>query len=171
MRSRLALVLTTLTVLSAGWTAPSATPLRVPSWSWPLSPRPPVVRPFAKPVQKWTAGHRGIDLDCAKAQEIRAPTSGTVSHSGWVVDRGVITITTDDGLRTSFEPVIDQLPRGTHVTAGTVVARRDPELRHEGCASCLHWGVRDGDEYINPLSLVGALHPSVLLPRSRGPGP
>ena len=130
-----------------------------------------MVRAFAKPVQKWKAGHRGIDLDCAKAQEIRAPAPGTVSHSGRVVDRGVITITTEDGFRTSFEPVVDQLPRGTHVTAGTVIARRDPELKHEGCATCLHWGVREGEEYINPLSLVGALRPSVLLPRSRDPDP
>lgn len=171
MRSRLALVLTSLLVLSAAWPVPSAASLRTPSWSWPLSPRPAVVRAFAKPVQKWKAGHRGIDLDCAKAQEIRAPAPGTVSHSGRVVDRGVITITTEDGFRTSFEPVVDQLPRGTHVTAGTVIARRDPELKHEGCASCLHWGVREGEEYINPLSLVGALRPSVLLPRSRDPAP
>jgi hypothetical protein len=30
---------------------------------------------------------------------------------------------------------------------------------------CLHWGVRQGEEYINPLQFVMDMRPSVLLPR------
>ena len=35
---------------------------------------------------------------------------------------------------------------------------------HCNTLPCVHWGVRRGDEYINPLSLVTDLRPSVLLP-------
>ncbi|WP_256394868.1 M23 family metallopeptidase [Kocuria sp. TGY1127_2] len=112
-----------------------------------------------------------MDLAVKPGQTIRSPASGTVTFSGRVVDRGVITVTTDDGYLTSFEPVTEQLPRGTRVSSGDVIARRDWEQSHEGCSSCLHWGVRHGGDYVNPLLLVGALSPSVLWPLPPRPRP
>ncbi|WP_129662108.1 M23 family metallopeptidase [Rothia uropygialis] len=149
---------------------PPYTPSGVPRWVWPTSPVPAVERKFEKPARKWDPGHRGVDLAASPGQTIRSPTSGIVTFSGRVVDRGVITVTTDDGYLTSFEPVTEQLPRGTRVSSGDVIARRDPEQPHDGCFSCLHWGVRHGGDYVNPLLLVGALRPSILWPLPRGPG-
>jgi hypothetical protein len=40
---------------------------------------------------------------------------------------------------------------------------------HCGPTPCVHWGVRRGDEYVNPLEFVLDLRPSVLLPLDGGP--
>lgn len=135
-----------------------------PRWAWPLSPRPAVVGAYRPPAQRWLSGHRGVDLAAAPGQEVYSPAAGTVSFSGTVVDRGVITVTTADGHRISMEPVAQQLPRGTRVSAGQRIAVRDEQAGHEPCGTCLHWGVREGEEYVNPLLFVGDLRPSVLLP-------
>lgn len=143
--------------------AAAAGPTR-PRWQWPLSPAPEVVEPFRAPAKKWLSGHRGVDLAASAGQEVRSPATGTVSFSGTVVGRGVITITTPEGRRISFEPVAEQLPRGIRVTAGQRIALRDPNAVHEGCGGCLHWGVREGEDYVNPLLFVQDLEPSILLP-------
>ncbi|WP_129360642.1 M23 family metallopeptidase [Rothia uropygioeca] len=169
MNTILALVLAAVLGGAHELAIPARAPSWVPRWVWPTSPAPAVERKFEKPARKWDPGHRGVDLAVKPGQTIRSPASGTVTFSGRVVDRGVITVTTDDGYLTSFEPVTEQLPRGTRVSSGDVIARRDWEQSHEGCSSCLHWGVRHGGDYVNPLLLVGALSPSVLWPLPRGP--
>jgi len=86
---------------------------------------------------------------------------------GVVVDRPVITIDHGNGLRSSFEPVESPLAAGSPVAAGqaigTVLAGHCP------AASCLHWGVRRGDDYVNPLQFVMDLRPSILLPLGAPP--
>jgi murein DD-endopeptidase MepM/ murein hydrolase activator NlpD len=86
-----------------------------------------------------------------------------VSFVGIVVDRPVITIDHGNGLRSSFEPVASELTAGSPVVAGDVVGR--VQNGHCGPAPpCVHWGVRRGEEYVNPLAFVMDLRPSVLLP-------
>lgn len=139
-----------------------------PSWFWPLAPRPPVLRGFDPPSKPWLSGHRGVDLGFAAAgSPVRSPAAGTVSFVGVVVDRPVITIDHDGGLRSSFEPVEGTLALGATVTAGQVVGTVLPG--HCQAAQCLHWGVRDGDEYVNPLQFVLDLRPSILLPLTGPP--
>jgi murein DD-endopeptidase MepM/ murein hydrolase activator NlpD len=134
-------------------------------WSWPLTPRPHVARVFDPPERPWLSGHRGVDLRAIPGQEVLAPTSGTLVFAGWVVDRPVLTIDHGNGLRSSFEPVESDLPRGTAITAGQPIGHLAATPRHcpEGC---LHWGVRrgDGDDYVNPLRFVADTRPSILLP-------
>lgn len=138
-----------------------------PSWQWPLAPRPPVLRGFDPPPKPWLSGHRGVDLGLGTAgTPVMSPAAGTVSFAGVVVDRPVITIDHDGGLRSSFEPVDSTLAVGEAVAAGQVVGTVLPG--HCPAAQCLHWGVRDGEEYVNPLQFVLDLRPSVLLPL---PGP
>jgi murein DD-endopeptidase MepM/ murein hydrolase activator NlpD len=101
---------------------------------------------------------------------IVAPAAGTVSFVGVVVDRPVITIDHGNGLRSSFEPVDSALTAGSAVAPGDVLGR--VRAGHCGPAPpCLHWGVRRGEEYVNPLAFVMDLRPSVLLPPlETGPG-
>ncbi|MFI7581286.1 peptidoglycan DD-metalloendopeptidase family protein [Kocuria kalidii] len=144
---------------------PAAAPLASaePGWAWPLAPRPAVVGDWAPPAERWGRGHRGVDLGAVAGAAVRAPEDGTVSFVGFVVDRPVVTIDHGGGLRSSFEPVGSALVRGERVRRGQVVGvlrGRD----HCGPGACLHWGVRRGDDYLNPLQFVGALEPSVLLP-------
>jgi murein DD-endopeptidase MepM/ murein hydrolase activator NlpD len=109
------------------------------------------------------SGHRGVDLQSvADGAPVTAPESGTVSFVGVVVDRPVITIDHGNGLRSSFEPVESSLTAGAAVSKGDVVGT--VMIGHCSSMPCVHWGVRRGEDYINPLSLVTDLRPSILLP-------
>ena len=130
---------------------------------------------FIKPSQRWSAGHRGVDLAVPEDPQVRAPASGTIVFAGTVVDRTVVVIEHTNGYRSSFEPVTEPLPVGTHVQAGQVIARVDVHPAKPRCAaSCLYWSVRRGGdrnngsgknaEYINPILLLGPAEPTILLP-------
>ena len=96
-----------------------------------------------------------------------SPAAGAVSFSGWVVNRPVLTVDLGDGLLASFEPVVAEKSAGDPVAEGEVLGRvAGPEAASPGhCAvSCLHWGVRLNQEYVNPLNYVTDRRPSVLLP-------
>jgi murein DD-endopeptidase MepM/ murein hydrolase activator NlpD len=134
-----------------------------PSWQWPLSPRPPVLRNFDPPPKPWLSGHRGVDLGTASdAVQVTSPAAGMVSFVGVVVDRPVITIDHGNGLRSSFEPVESSLAAGSAVGEGQTIGTVLPG--HCPGAPCVHWGVRRGEDYVNPLQFVMDLRPSILLP-------
>ncbi|EFL22904.1 LOW QUALITY PROTEIN: M23 peptidase domain protein, partial [Streptomyces himastatinicus ATCC 53653] len=130
--------------------------------SWPVAGpegalRPTVLRAWRPPPTPWAAGHRGVDLAGGAGQAVRAAAAGRVSFAGPVAGRGVLTIelsgTGDPPLRTSYEPVRATVSRGARVTAGQVVGVMEAGPFH--CpAACLHWGLRRGDRYLDPLSLL-----------------
>ena len=80
------------------------------SWISPISGKPHVIHAFIKPSQRWSAGHRGVDLEATEQDQVRAPAPGTIVFSGTVVDRQVVVIEHPNGYRSSFEPVTDPLP-------------------------------------------------------------
>lgn len=141
-------------------------------WAWPLSPTPQVLRTFDPPDKPWLSGHRGVDLGMkpddglpAEGAQVISPADGVVAFAGVVVDRPVLTIDHGDGLRSSFEPLASELKPGDHVAKGSVIGSVSAASAPGHCSSvCLHWGVRRGEEYINPLGLVQDLRPSILLP-------
>lgn len=138
-------------------------------WSWPLNPRPAVVRAFDPPAKPWLSGHRGVDLRAAyDGAPVASPAAGTVSFVGVVVDRPVITVDHGNGLRSSFEAVRSDLAAGAAVAEGEVLGWI--QFGHCGPVPCVHWGVRRGEVYLNPLALVTDLRPSILLP-PRDPAP
>lgn len=144
--------------------------------------RPRVIRPFEKPAQRWSTGHRGVDLAVPENdRRVYAPAPGKVVFSGTVVNRKVLVIAHPDGRRSTFEPMDEALPVGTTVAAGEVIgtvagtAGGNSERPYRRCSTpCLYWGVRQGGargdgsgktaEYINPMSLLGSKEPSILLP-------
>ena len=77
-------------VLGGGVLGPQPA-LAAGGWTWPVTPKPAVTRTFQPPAQKWLSGHRGVDLGAAPGTEVRSPAAGTVSFTGVVVDRPVIT--------------------------------------------------------------------------------
>ncbi|WP_435061101.1 M23 family metallopeptidase [Amycolatopsis thermoflava] len=125
-----------------------------PRFGWPLSPKPVVVRPFQAPSGPYGPGHRGVDLAAAPGQQVLAAGPGVVVFAGLVAGRPVVSIDHDGGLRTTYEPVAPSVPVGTQVWRGQPVGV--VEAGHPGCPveACLHWGVRRGEEYLNPLPLV-----------------
>ncbi|MFN8084825.1 MAG: peptidoglycan DD-metalloendopeptidase family protein [Dermatophilaceae bacterium] len=144
-----------------GPTSPRAGVRRV-GWVWPLTPRPIVVHPFRAPAGPYGPGHRGVDLSAQVAAAVRSPALGVVSFAGVVADRGVIVVDHGGGVRSTFEPVVGWLPVGTRVNAGDRVASLAASSWHCG-SSCLHWGVRVGAEYVDPLRYLGPVR-VVLLP-------
>ncbi|NIH81845.1 murein DD-endopeptidase MepM/ murein hydrolase activator NlpD [Amycolatopsis viridis] len=125
-----------------------------PRFGWPLSPPPAVVRPFQAPADPYGPGHRGVDLAAAPGQQVLAAGPGVVVFAGMVAGRPVVAVDHDGGLRTTYEPVTPTVPVGTQVWQGQPIGV--VEAGHPGCPveACLHWGVRRGEEYLNPLTLV-----------------
>ncbi|MGA7206597.1 MAG: M23 family metallopeptidase [Specibacter sp.] len=162
--------------ISLAGSSPNTTPpLPLPAslaWGWPVTTasggRPRVAHYFDPPDKPWLSGHRGVDLLALQGATIRAPAAGVVTFSGVVVDRPVLTIATSDGLRLSFEPVKSSLKVGTAVARGSVLGTLSGPTHCDngppGEGSCLHWGVRRGDDYLDPLAFILDLRPSVLLP-------
>ncbi|MFD7309842.1 murein hydrolase activator EnvC family protein [Promicromonospora sp. NPDC059942] len=142
-----------------------------------VDPPAGVERLFDPPAEEWGAGHRGVDLAAAAGARVLSPGPGVVTFAGQVARRGVVVVTHPDGLRSSLEPVAASVPVGTAVAAGTAVGvveagadepgagATDPGTTQNHCAprSCVHWGVRRGERYIDPLSLLDR-PPIVLLP-------
>ncbi|MFB8756107.1 murein hydrolase activator EnvC family protein [Streptomyces nigra] len=138
--------------------------------AWPVGARPPVLRAWEAPATPYGRGHRGVDLSAPAGSPVRAVAAGRVSFSGRVAGRGVVSVelagTGDPPLRTTYEPVRASVGKGEEVAAGDVVGTVEPAGSH--CpAVCLHWGLRRGEGYLNPLALLPPwlLHgPSRLLP-------
>lgn len=135
----------------------------VARFRWPLPGTPRVARRFDPPPEPWLPGHRGVDLAAAPGAEVRSAGAGVVLFAGSVAGRPVVTVGHADGLRTTYEPVLPGAAAGARVAAGTPIGLLS--AGHPGCvaAACLHWGLRRGEEYLDPLALLG-LGPVRLLP-------
>jgi murein DD-endopeptidase MepM/ murein hydrolase activator NlpD len=123
-------------------------------FGWPVE-APRVVRRFDPPPRPWLAGHRGVDLAAAPGAVVRAAGAGTVVFAGALAGRGVVSVAHPGGLRTTYEPVGSDLHAGDPVLAGQPIGTLT--AGHPGCpsAACLHWGLRRGDQYLDPLALLG----------------
>lgn len=141
---------------------PGAAVAEVPAWVWPLPGPHDVSRPFAPPATRYGTGHRGADLPGSPGSVVRAAGAGRVSYAGRLAGRGVVVIVHGD-LRTTYEPVTTSVAVGASVAAGAEIGRLD--AAHLGCpvAACLHWGLRRGEAYLDPVRLVDR-GPARLLP-------
>ncbi|TDB87634.1 M23 family metallopeptidase [Actinomadura sp. 7K534] len=138
------------------------------AWRWPLGPpAPQVVRGFSPPASPWGPGHRGVDLAARADQPVHAAGPGRVSYADRLAGRGIVAI--DHGtLRTTYLPVRPSVRVGGRVASGTRIGVLEEE--HSHCPTpCLHWGLRRGSLYLNPLDLVQ--HQVRLLPLWQSPSP
>jgi murein DD-endopeptidase MepM/ murein hydrolase activator NlpD len=94
-----------------------------------------------------------------------------VTFAGVVVDRGVVTVDHGGTLRTSVEPIAPSVRVGDRVRAGDALGTVSDEPGHCAPATCVHWGVRFGGDYVNPLDVLEGFGPVVLLPLVEGAGP
>ncbi|GIT79322.1 hypothetical protein LLS1_09910 [Leifsonia sp. LS1] len=149
---------------SAASAAASAAAQERPRWEWPFAPSH-LSRGFESPVDRYSAGHRGIDIASTTASAVRSPNTAIVRFVGRVVDRSVVTLDHGDGVLSSYEPLDSSLVAGDTVTRGHplgVVATGGH------CAdACLHVGLRVDGEYVSPLLFFERVPPSILLPLGR----
>ena len=136
------------------------------TWQWPVTGA--VLRRFHPPPRPWLPGHRGVDLAGTESTPVLAAGSGKISFAGVVASRPIVTITHLNGTRTTYEPVQPSVSTGDSVTTGDPIGLLLPG--HPGCATvCLHWGLKRGDIYLDPLSLVGLARVRLLPASSRRP--
>ena len=142
-----------LALLAAARAAPAAADGALPSvTSWPLGDTPAVVHEFDPPAEKWQAGHRGVDLAGAVGAPVLAAAAGTITFAGQLAGRGVIVV--DHGsVRTTYEPVTAIVSVGSRVSAGQQIGTLDSD-GHCGEDACLHWGLKRGASYLDPMQLA-----------------
>lgn len=131
-----------------------------------------LVRPFRAPPTQWGAGHRGVDLASEVDAVVRSPGAGVVTFAGTVVNRGVVVVAHPNGLRSSLEPIEASVEVGQVVAALEEVGRVqafDGQTARSHCAPsiCVHWGVRRGEVYVDPLDVLRGFGPVRLLPLTR----
>ncbi|GAA2116200.1 M23 family metallopeptidase [Nocardioides bigeumensis] len=150
---------------SLAWSAAGAVGAPSPSPDegvWPLDPVPEVVSGFDPPGQPWDAGHRGVDLAGTVGQSVRAALAGTVQFAGRIAGRGVVVVA-HGATRTTYEPVAALVARGSRIAGGEQLGTLELAGGHCLPRACLHWGLLQGEAYLDPLTLVGG-GPVRLLP-------
>lgn len=147
-------LLSAITPNAAVATAPSGV-----SPPWPVTGG--VVAEFDPPEPDWLPGHRGIDLSAAPGTVVRTPRAGTVSFTGRVAGTPVVVV--DHGsVRATYQPVGDAPALGSPVGVGDTLGVVKEGPAH--CTpTCLHWGARVGERYVDPRVLLGQVQ-VVLLP-------
>jgi murein DD-endopeptidase MepM/ murein hydrolase activator NlpD len=166
-------VLCVLPLVAAGcasvWTVDAPPAHADGHWGWPLPPPQTVVSGFQPPAHDWLPGHRGVDLAGRPDQPVQAAGPGIVAYAGRIGSVSVVSIRHMGGLETTYQPVRAVVREGVRVSAGTVIGRLLPAGSHCLPRACLHWGLRRGDDYLDPLALVGQTRVR-LLPLLSGAG-
>jgi hypothetical protein len=112
-----------------------------------------VVHPFVAPASVYGAGHRGADLAAPAGTPVRAANDGVVSFAGSVAGSLHVTVAHAGGLRTSYSFLATVAVRvGQVIRRGDVVGTSGgvgPD--HDG--TVLHFGLRVGDRYVDPMLL------------------
>ena len=95
-----------------------------------------------------------------------AAGAGVMVFAGMVAGRPVVSIDHADGLRTTYEPVTPSVGAGRRVSRGSPIGTL--AAGHAGCpgSACLHWGLRRGENYLDPLDLLRPPRVRLLTPGS-----
>jgi murein DD-endopeptidase MepM/ murein hydrolase activator NlpD len=128
-----------------------------PRYRWPLAGTPRVVAAFDPPAQPWLPGQRGVDLATTPGATVFAAGAGTVTFAGPVAGIGVVTIAHSGGLRTTYEPLRVTVRKGDRIAAGAPIGHITGAVVSCPAAvgACLHWGLLRGQDYLDPLALLG----------------
>jgi murein DD-endopeptidase MepM/ murein hydrolase activator NlpD len=118
------------------------------------------------PEPNWHAGHRGLDIAADASAPVLSPGAGRVAFAGTVAGRPVVAVELDIGLRATLEPVVASVEVGSRVPRGAALGVLAPAASHCGAAPCLHWGLKDGERYLDPLDWLEGYGRIVLLPNS-----
>jgi pimeloyl-ACP methyl ester carboxylesterase len=133
--------------------AGAADPTKSVSYQPPVDA--PVLEPFAPPASKYGAGNRGVDYESEPGTVVTAAADGEVVFAGRIGASHHVTVLHADGIRTSYSFLAAvAVRRGDSVVAGQPIGTTE---------GALHFGARSGDEYVDPLLLLGGEKPKVRL--------
>ena len=109
----------------------------------------PIVDHFRPPACTWCAGNRGIDYAVVPGTGVRASAAGVVTFAGPVGHDLFVVVAHTDGLRTTYAFLASvSVSVGGRVAQGQVVGTTGDRL---------HFGVRRGEEYLDPERLLAGL--------------
>lgn len=107
----------------------------------------PVSDPFRGPACRWCPGNRGIEYATDAGALVRAVAAGTVTFAGRVAGTLFVVVRHADGRRATYANLSDHgLDEGDVVVAGAVLGHT---------AGRFHFGLRDGERYIDPQPMIG----------------
>jgi murein DD-endopeptidase MepM/ murein hydrolase activator NlpD len=154
-------------VLSLSWQISSPSQARQSQFSPPVVGSS-VVHQYRQSETPYSAGHRGVDYEVVLGQGVFASANATVHFVGPVVNRQLISLSHDEQLLSSYEPVCSTLIEGTPVQRGELIGEvcEGDETYQPHCQSqtCLHFSIRKNGEYLSPLWFTDELKSSRLLP-------
>jgi len=158
-------ILATLLLLFVPYSPIAATP---DPWTWPLG-RHAVDRRFEPPATAYGPGHRGVDLPGSPGDPVRAVAAGRVTFAGKVGGTPVVTV--DHGReRSTYQPVAARVSVGDTVRAGQVIGTLRGSPSH--CSGpCLHLGRLAGEDYLDPIELLGGGRFRLIDPTGQPPPP
>ena len=115
---------------------------------WPVAA--PLVDLFRPPATPYGRGNRGIDFDTVAGQPVVAAAPGDVLFAGAVGHTMHVVVAHPGGLRTGYSFLQHVgVGKGQRIERGQVVGR---------AGDTLHFGVRVGAAYVDPLVFLGR-HP------------
>ena len=128
---------------------------------------PPVVAaisdPYREPSCRWCPGNRGIEFDTSAGQLVRAVATGRVTFAGSIAGNRYLVIEHGSGRRATYG-LLDEIrfAHGDLVVRGAVVGTAGERT---------HFGLRDGDTYLDPTPYLGRRAYRVrLVPLDGSPG-
>jgi murein DD-endopeptidase MepM/ murein hydrolase activator NlpD len=112
-------------------------------------------QPFRAPRTRFGKGHLGVDFAAAPGTPVHAAGPGTVAFAGHVAGARYVVVRHAGGLRTTYAFLASIAVRKGEVLArGAVVgATGGRGENHE--PDVVHFGVRIGDAYVDPMRLFG----------------
>lgn len=126
-----------------------------PEWTRPVDGA--VVQPFDAPASPYAAGHRGVDFAAAPGTPVRATGDGVVTFAGAVADTLHVVVAHGSDLRTSYSFLTRVDVRvGQHVARGFVVGLAGSVGPGHPVGE-LHFGLRIGERYVDPMVLFAPL--------------
>lgn len=108
------------------------------------------VKDFDLPITTYAAGHRGVDYLSTFGTPVLAAADGVITHAGVIANRWTITVT-HNNLRTTYEPVKPVINFGDFVRQGQIIGYLQQNGSHCFPESCLHFGLKEGKTYLNPI--------------------
>ena len=112
-----------------------------------------VVDPFRAPAHPYGPGNRGIEYRTDAGTAVWAAQAGPVVFAGQVGGRQVVAVQHVDGRRSTYTGLNDLgVEQGEQVAAGQRIG---------SAGSTMHFGVKEGAEYVDPALVFGP--PEVVL--------
>ena len=127
----------------------------------PPIPDAPLVKSFDLSSNVHASGHRGVDYLSTFGTPVVASADGVITHAGLIANRFTITVT-HNNLRTTYEPVKPIVKFGQFVKQGQIIGYLQQIGSHCFPESCLHFGLKEGKTYLNPIISNQRKYPRLL---------